>query len=160
MLSSSLYWDLWSIFSVCPLFPSWPPSQTPTRLQWFVPGCHSDLIPLWLRVLPYRSRTPRGRTPSGTQFFCPGSNEYSKTQVKIELVLLASIHMDCLFPHLNLPVLGELVMDVILLSFLVDPGHEQNPPLDTSLWPGLALVCFINSLILSILSNKILNKRW
>ena len=84
---SSLHWDLWSIFSVCPLFPSWPPSQTPTRLQWFVPGCHSDLIPLWLRVLPYRSRIPRGRTPWGTQFFCPGSNEYSKTQVKIALVL-------------------------------------------------------------------------
>ena len=68
--------------------------------------------------------------------------------------------MDCLFPHLNLPILGELVMDVILLSLLVDSGHEQNPSLDTPLWPGLALVCFIYSLILSVLGNTIVNKRW
>ena len=46
-------------------------------------------------------------------------------------------------------------MDVILLSLLVDTCHEQNPSLDTPLWPGLSLVCFINSLILSILGNTI-----
>merc|ERR1712223_1011536 len=31
---------------------------------------------------------------------------------------------------LDLAILGELVMDVVLLSLLVDPRHEKNPSLD------------------------------
>ena len=34
--------------------------------------------------------------------------------------------------------LGELVVDVVLLGLLVDPGHEEDPTLDRTLGTGLA----------------------
>lgn len=40
---------------------------------------------------------------------------------------------------LDLPELGELVVDVILLRLLVDPGHKQDPALDRPLRARLTL---------------------
>jgi hypothetical protein len=34
--------------------------------------------------------------------------------------------------------LGELVVDVVLLGLLVDPGHEEDPTLDRTLGTGFA----------------------
>ena len=55
--------------------------------------------------------------------------------------------------RLYLSVLGELVMDIVLLRLLMYSSHKEDPALDTSLRPGLALVCLVNPLILSVLQS-------
>ena len=39
---------------------------------------------------------------------------------------------------LDLAVVGELLVDVVLLSLLVDASHEEDPAFDRTLRAGLA----------------------
>ena len=40
--------------------------------------------------------------------------------------------------------LGELVVNVVLLGLLVDPGHEEDPTLDRTLGTGFAGISLKN----------------
>ena len=52
---------------------------------------------------------------------------------------------------LYLSELGELVVDIIFLSLLVDTGHEQNPSLNGSLGSRFTLSLIFDTIIVSIL---------
>ena len=56
--------------------------------------------------------------------------------------------------RLNLSVLGELVMDIVLLGLLVYSRHKEDPALDTPLRPGFTLVCLVNPLVLAVLCER------
>merc|ERR1719436_1298531 len=57
-----------------------------------------------------------------------------------------------LVDYLDLAILRELVMDVVLLRLLVDPGDEENPSLDTPLRSRLSHLFSLHSLIFSLIS--------
>ena len=52
--------------------------------------------------------------------------------------------------YLNLSILRELVMDVILLRLFVDPGDEEDPPLNAPLRSWLSYLLSLYSLILTL----------
>ena len=56
-----------------------------------------------------------------------------------------------LVDYLDLAILRELVMDVVLLRLLVDPGDEENPSLDTPLRSRLSHLLSLHSLIFSLI---------
>ena len=53
--------------------------------------------------------------------------------------------------YLDLAILRELVMDVVLLRLLVDPGDEEYPSLDTPLRSRLSHLLSLHSLIFSLI---------
>ena len=53
--------------------------------------------------------------------------------------------------RLYFSILGELVMDIVLLGLLVYSSNKEDPALDTPLRPGFPLVRLVNPLILSVL---------
>ena len=52
--------------------------------------------------------------------------------------------------YLNLSILRELVMDVILLRLFVDPGDEEDPPLNAPLRSWLPNLLTFHSLVLTL----------
>ena len=56
-----------------------------------------------------------------------------------------------LVDYLDLAILRELVMDVVLLSLLVDPRHEENPAFDTPLRTRLSHLLSLHSLIFTLI---------
>ena len=59
-----------------------------------------------------------------------------------------------LVDYLDLAILRELVMDVVLLRLLVDPGDEENPSLDTPLRSRLSHLLSLHSLIFSLIQKR------
>ena len=41
-------------------------------------------------------------------------------------------------------------MNVVLLRLLVDAGHEEDPPLNTPLWPGLTNLVTVHALVIAL----------